>query len=86
MEVFWTWRRSSGQEHPRDSYVAHGLTSVPTHVARLRQLPTNHNHVRSARLVRVTAVYQSGSPSSTLRFQDRNTSSLLTSQERPHMA
>jgi hypothetical protein len=57
MDVFGTWRRSSGQEHPRDCYVAPGLTSVATHVIRLRQLPTNHNHVRSARLVRVTAEY-----------------------------
>jgi hypothetical protein len=77
MDVFWTWRRSSGQEHPRASYVAHGLTSVATHVSRLRQLPTNHNHVRSARLARVTAGYQSDSPSRTLRFQDQNTPPLL---------
>jgi len=75
--VFWTWRRSSGQEHPRKPYVVHGLMSVLTHDARLRQLPTNHNHVRSARPARVIAVYQSDSPSRTLRFQDPNTPSIL---------
>jgi hypothetical protein len=63
--------------------VAPGLTSVPTHVLRLRQLPTNHNHVRSARLARVTAVYQSDSPSPVLRFQDRNTSFSLSRSRRP---
>jgi len=85
-DVFWTWRRSSGQEHPRGFYVADRRTSVPTHVVRLRQLPTNHNHVRSARLVRVTAVYQSDSPSSALRFQDPNTSSVLIGRRWPHVA
>jgi len=84
--VFWTWRRSSGQEHPRGVYVADRLTSVPTHVPRLRQLPTNHNHVRSARFVRVTAEYQSDSPSRTLRFQDPNTPSILWDDGGPFVA
>lgn len=85
MGVCWTWRRSSGQEHPRAPYVAHGLTSVSTHVVRLRPLPTNHNHVRSARLARVTAVYQSDSPSPGLRFQDQYTFLSLSQSTRPNM-
>ena len=62
-EAFWTWRRGRGTEHPRLHYVARSLLSAVTHVPRLRQLPTNHNHACSAPFTGVIRVYQSDSPS-----------------------
>lgn len=52
----------------------HGEPSIPpcamddenpsmTHVSRLRQLPTNHNHASSVRLWRIIREYQVDSPS-----------------------
>lgn len=54
--------RGRGTENPRSSLVVRHRKVMTTHVQRLRQLPTNHDH--AALVSGLTREYQVDSPSS----------------------